>query len=379
MGIVVGIDASNISSGGGLTHLIQLLAAADPCKSGVEYIHVITSSSTSRKLPKREWLICHTPPWCDAAFSRRMLGQQFQMVDLLKQFGCDVLFSPGGTLPLWCPMPTVTMSQNMLPFEPDRAKLFGRLSWLRLKMYLLRFSQGRSFRRSQGIIFLSEYAQRTITKALGGLNNFAVVIPHGIEPRFIMQPRSSNPARFYIDRPFRLLYVSIQLPYKHHIEVMSAIAQLRYQGLAVTLTMVGSHSDVYSEAVCRKRLELDPDQKFIHDLGHIDFEFLHDLYRHADTFLFASSCENLPNILIEAMAAGLPIASSNRGPMPEVLGDGGVYFDPESPKSIEQAIAQLANDPDLRSNLAKRASRMTKEYSWERCARETFNFVAHVA
>ena len=49
----------------------------------------------------------------------------------------------------------------------------------------------------------------------------------------------------------------------------------------------------------------------------------------ANLFVFASSCENMPNTLVEAMAIGLPIACSDRGPMPEVLRDGGVYFDPE--------------------------------------------------
>ena len=50
--------------------------------------------------------------------------------------------------------------------------------------------------------------------------------------------------------------------------------------------------------------------------------------------IFASSCESSSCVLIENMASGLPIACSNRGPMPEVLKDGGVYFDPEKPIDI---------------------------------------------
>jgi glycosyltransferase involved in cell wall biosynthesis len=112
--------------------------------------------------------------------------------------------------------------------------------------------------------------------------------------------------------------------------------------------------------------------------GAVPFESLHQHYQQADAFVFASSCENLPNILIEAMAAGLPIASSNRGPMPEVLGDAGVYFDPDSPHAIADALHRLALDDQLRLALAQRAWRQVQDYSWERCARETFGFIAQV-
>ena len=66
----------------------------------------------------------------------------------------------------------------------------------------------------------------------------------------------------------------------------------------------------------------------------IPYHELHSEYKDADLGVFASSCENLPIILIEKMASGLPIACSNKGPMPEVLGSAGVYFDPENSYEI---------------------------------------------
>ncbi len=373
------IDASNISSGGGLTHLFQLLSAARPDESNLKAIHLWTSRQTAQKLPKRDWLVFHTPLWCDAGLARRIWGQQFQLPTMVKHAGCDVLFSPGGTLPAWSPVPIVTMSQNMLPFEPDRAALFGRWSWMRLKMRMLRISQGRSFRRAHGVIFLTQYARDAVTTALGCLRGASAIIAHGIESRFVMSPRPQKSARDFASLPLQLLYVSIQMPYKHHIEVMQAVAQLRHEGLTVVLQMVGANAGAYGEAVRRHRLALDPHESFLHDLGHVDFGRLHELYRQADIFLFASSCENLPNILIEAMAAGLPIACADRGPMPEVLADAGEYFDPELPASITRAIEELADDPTLRAELATRAWRRAHDYSWERCARETLDFVSHIA
>lgn len=87
----------------------------------------------------------------------------------------------------------------------------------------------------------------------------------------------------------------------------------------------------------------------------------------------------MPNILIEAMASGLPIACSNRGPMSEVLRDAGVYFDPERPDEISAAIKKLIDSPDLRAAHAEKAFVYAQEYSWERCAEMTFAYVRDIA
>ena len=87
----------------------------------------------------------------------------------------------------------------------------------------------------------------------------------------------------------------------------------------------------------------------------------------------------MPNILLESMAAGLPIACSNLGPMPEMLGDAGVYFNPEQPDEIAAAIRKLLESSELRANLAELAFQQAQLYSWERCAQETFDFLSQIA
>ena len=84
----------------------------------------------------------------------------------------------------------------------------------------------------------------------------------------------------------------------------------------------------------------------------------------------------MPVTLVEAMAVALPIACSNRGPMPEVLADGGVYFDPEDGDSIAGAIEEIIQSPALRSAISQRAKALSQQYNWKRCADETMSFVA---
>jgi glycosyltransferase involved in cell wall biosynthesis len=376
----LGVDATNISSGGGLTHLVRLLYAADPAKVAIDKITIWTSSQTAQHLPNRPWLELVTPTWCNGSILSRALGQQLLIPKYLQAAGCDVLFSPGGTLSWRSLVPMVTMSQNMLPFEPSKADLFGRWSRMRTKIRLLRLSQGTSFLRAQGLIFLTDYARTVVTDVLKGVSAQTALIPHGIEERFVQVPRRQRSfEEFSAKNPLKILYVSILMPYKHQMEVAQAVAKLRALGFPVEVRFVGTPWGSYGHAFRRLLKELDPEDTFLHFAGHVPFESLHELYKNADVFLFASSCENLPNILIEAMAAGLPVLSSDRGPMPEVLGDTGLYFNPESPESIAEAIMTSAKNAELRERLAQAAWLKAQSYSWEQCANETLSFIAHVA
>ena len=375
----LGIDATNIRQGGGITHLSQLLQAGDPIAAGIGRVTVLANQATAAALPVRPWLYKVSSPWMDASLPRRMLGQQFQLPHAIKAAGCDVLFSPGGTLPAWSPVPTVTMSQNMLPFEPVEAARFGRWSLMRLKMRLLRHSQGRSFRRADGLIFLTGYAQAAVTHALGGMSCPTALIPHGIDQRFLQQPRLQRPlADCTADDPFKVLYVSILMPYKHQVEVARAACLLRAKGVPIEMQFIGARWGNYGRQFKNLLDELDPEHEFLLFSGEEPFDALHGFYQRADAFVFASSCENLPNILIEAMAAGLPIACSNRGSMSEVLGDAGIYFDPECPVSICNALEVIATDNVLRGKLANMAWRKAHVYSWDKCARETFSLISKI-
>jgi glycosyltransferase involved in cell wall biosynthesis len=124
---------------------------------------------------------------------------------------------------------------------------------------------------------------------------------------------------------------------------------------------------------------VDPAGNFITYRGPLAYESLGQIYTAADIGVFASSCENMPNILLEGMAAGLPMACSKMGPMPEILGDSGEYFNPLDPEDIAMSIRRLIESSELRFCHAQSAYARAKSYSWERCASETFAYLSDVA
>jgi glycosyltransferase involved in cell wall biosynthesis len=173
-----------------------------------------------------------------------------------------------------------------------------------------------------------------------------------------------------------LLYISNAAWYKHQWMVIRAVEQLRNEGVDVILTLVGGGAGPAQQKLRQQMALSDPRGEFVTQKEFVPQANLPDYLAEADIFVFASSCENMPNTLVEAMAAGLPIACSRRGPMPEVLEDAGEYFDPEVPESIVRALRKLIEDSDLRRQLAIRAKTLAARYSWERCARETWSFLA---
>ena len=108
----------------------------------------------------------------------------------------------------------------------------------------------------------------------------------------------------------------------------------------------------------------------------VSYSELHRYYHSADVGLFASSCENLPNILLEMMASGLPVACSDRGPMCEILGDGGEYFNPEDIDDIASALERILLSKSNRKIYSERAYTRSLSYSWDRTAMDTFSALA---
>lgn len=375
--MILGIDAFNIRAGGGVTHLVELLRAADPLVHGFKQVVVWGGMATLAKIDDRDWLIKVNDPFLDRGLLYRAFWQRFRLKQLAERAGCDVLFVPGGSDASGF-KPMVTMSQNLLPFEWRELRRYG-WSLSTLKFLLLRWTQGRSFQKANGVVFLTEYARDAVLTVTGKLQGNSVIVPHGINPRFTVPPRQQRASiDFKEGHPCRVLYVSIVDMYKHQWHVAEAVAQLRSVGLHVVLELVGPPAagiGRLKEALNR----LDPERVFITYRGAVPYEKLDVIYAAADIGAFASSCENMPNILLEGMAAGLPMACSHMGPMPEVLGDAGVYFDPEYANSIAGALGKLIASPDLRAQIAQAAFNRAQAYSWKRCADETFEFLARIA
>lgn len=370
---VIGIDASRNRSGGAREHLIGILENLDADALDISHVHIWSYQKLLSTLPDRPWLIKHAVSALEGGLAGQLWWQLSTLSSELKRYGCHILFTTDASS-LCRFSPSVVLSQDLLSYEPGVMAKFG-WSHARLRLILIRWVQNAAFRRASGVIFLTQYAANLIQTACGVLSNIRV-IAHGVDPRFFKRSELMHGRQtLFKKRAIHCLYISNAALYKYQWVVVEAIGLLRKKGLNIQLSLVGGGSGLAQKKVLNQVALTDPEGQFV-----VQYPFLPrgELINHmdsADIFIFASGCEAFGITLLEAMARGLPIASSNRSSIPETLADGGIYFDPENPEEMAAIIEKLIDDPVLRDTLSKRALELASLYSWERCSRQTWGFI----
>lgn len=367
----IAVDATRSRSGGAVAHMLGILNSADPRDFGIDQVHLWAHPALIDQVGAHPWLVrrCPNPPGTNLAGE---LHWQYAILPrLLVEQNCSILFNTdAGTV---CPSRgAITLSQDMLCFEPRELDRYA-LGRARLRLEALKRVQAISLRRADVVIFLTDYARTRIQESIGRINR-SVVIPHGVEPRFAEAQRQRRP--FPSEGPLEILYVSNTAPYKHQWHVVAAIAALRKTGLNLALRLVGG-----GRGAAQKRLEAaikehDPDHVFVRQDPFIPNAQIPNALAAADIFVFASTCENMPVTLLEAMASSIPICSSRSGPMPEILDDGGLYFDAENPASIAAALRECIRDDVGRTTRVRAARLRADKFTWERSARATWETIA---
>ena len=375
--ITVGIDGSNVRSGGGVKHLVEILNHADPQLHGIKKVILWTPQSLAKEFPDRDWLEVVAVARAENPAYRFL----WTNLSLKRQVSrrCDVVFYPGG-ISLRTRVPDVAMSQNMQPFVESERK---SVKWglLRLRLEILRILQGRSFSQAKARVFLTEYARDTIRSQYPFPATDTVEIPHGIDPEFFFE-RPTERTAVSSETSQKVVYVSTVNVYKHQLEVVKAMGLLAAKWKGLSLDLIGGVYDTAYHAEVTKAIDevnAQHNRDVVNYVGKVPFDKLPEIYQQADMSVFASSCENLPNILLESMAASLPTVCSTYSPMPEVLGDGGLYCDVNSPDSIAEAISRFLESPELGVEKSKIAYQIATNYSWKTTADKTFALLARVA
>jgi glycosyltransferase involved in cell wall biosynthesis len=370
--MVLGIDASSIRSGGGLTHLVELLRHAEPAKFGFSKVVIWSSSATLNRIGHQEWLIKKSHPLLQRSVPFMVFWQRAILRKALCNEQCDILLTTCATDGGF--RPTVSMCQNLLPFEAEEANRYGA-SWMRLRLRILTITQSKSFRNSVGVIFLSEYSKNTVSKLLK-LHVTSPVIPHGVNEMFF----KGVSRQYGTEIGTKIItYVSIIDEYKHQWQVAQAVVELAKAGYKIRLKLIGT---AYRPALRKLKMVLDREKEYediVEFEGAVDYVKLPDIYASSDIIVFASTCETFGMILLEAMASGRPIACSNRSSMPEILAGAGIYFDPLDVESIKNAIQYLCTNEKKAEILGAMARERARSYSWKKCSDSTFSYLSKTA
>jgi len=226
--------------------------------------------------------------------------------------------------------------------------------------------------RADRIIAVSDYTKKDILRFHAVPEERIDVVHQGVEDH--VRARGEEEIRA------RLLRYGIRAPYLLHVgriekkknlcrtlEAFAGIKKRLTDPIEIVLAgTLGPEGEEVFEAI--ERLNLSEE---VHLAGYVLQEDLPALYSGATIFLFPSLYEGFGMPILEAMACGTPVLTSNVTSLPEVAGDAAVQVDPLDVESIANGILRLVEDPTLRKLYVQKGLERVKEFTWEKTARET--------
>lgn len=296
---------------------------------------------------------------------RRAWWERTKLPAFAEERGCEVIFNPACLLPPMhsTKLKTAVTFQNMLPFDAAQRRAYPLFSYRYLRDRLLERGLMSAMKRADLVIFISQFAHDFIVQQKHIQPRHSVVIPHGIEERFFTATDLPHDSALQ-NAPY-FLYVSYLDYYKCQREVVQAYAALRAKHkLQQKLVLVGTGYERYVSLVKQDIQALGLQNEVIL-LGNVPHETLPALYQNATLNLFASTCENCPNILLEIMASGATALVSNYEPMPEVAGDTVTYFDPRNHQKFITTWESAIQSINAAKTNAARAKERAGNHRWE--------------
>jgi alpha-1,3-rhamnosyl/mannosyltransferase len=234
------------------------------------------------------------------------------------------------------------------------------------------------FRKAAGLIAISECTRMDAIRILRLRPEDIEVIYPGIAPAFfdVDKEQARAVARHYgLERPY-VLYVGTIEPRKNVGVLLDAWREVA-RDLRGEFDLVIAGPYGWGEQSLYDRLQAGtPGVRY---LGYVPEPDLAPLSAAATVFAYVSLYEGFGLPVGQALAAGVPVLTSNVSALPEVAGDAALLVDPRSPQEVHSALERLLLSPSLRSQLSDRGRVRAREFTWETCARKSWEFFERVA
>jgi glycosyltransferase involved in cell wall biosynthesis len=214
--------------------------------------------------------------------------------------------------------------------------------------------------RSDLIIAVSAFTARQVEQLLHVEPSRIRVIPHGARP---VPPPTRSVSREQI-----VLSVGAIQRRKNIARLVEAF---EYAPPGWKLLLAGSLG--FDSEAGSDRIERSPRKQDIQMLGYVSASELEDLYQRASILAFPSLDEGFGMPVLDAMARGVPVLTSNVSAMPEVVGEAALLVDPTDVQSIAGGLQRLATNSDLRDTLVRAGIARAKEFSWEKSVGATWS------
>ncbi|MBD3880895.1 glycosyltransferase family 4 protein [Phormidium tenue FACHB-886] len=350
---------------------------------GLPNLTLFASSSFPRSPHLTHYPYCEIPANLTAeqgkaGHFRRLVWTQQQLPLLLQQSRSTLLFSPVPEAPLSVGVRSIVVVHDLIPLRFPR--------WTAPLTLYARFYVPQVLAQAQHVICNSEATAEDVVKYFQipaqkvtpillahDAENFRVIEPITPElanpqPVGTVLPQSTRPYFFYLGRVD---------PYKNLHRVISAFAALP-NSKDYELWIAGSADLRYTPLLQAQARELKLDDR-IKFLEYVPYAELPVLLNRAIALVFPSLWEGFGFPVLEAMACGTPVITSNLSSLPEVAGDAALLVDPYRETEITAAMQTIATDAAARSQLRSAGLARASQFSWEKTGQATAELLQQYA
>jgi glycosyltransferase involved in cell wall biosynthesis len=386
----VAVDATCWNNRRGFGRFTRELVAAMAAARGDRRLILVVDRQTAQSaafpvgVEVCEVRVSQAPIEGASADSSRGLVDLWRFRQAVVRLQPDVIFFPAvySFFPVPSDIPAlVTVHDVIAETHPDQIFASMRSRWLWNQKVRA------ALRASRRLATVSEDARRRIAQTFGRNHDGIAVVGEGVNERFQRQGASEQAAvreRFGIaaDEAI-LLYVGGISPHKNLTALIRSLRRLADRGVTGwRLVMTGevkldsfysAHKEVRSEI---RRCGLEERAIFT---GYIDDQALASLYSAARMLILPSLDEGFGLPAAEAMACGAPVAASDRGALPEVVGDAGLLFDPSDESAMAAAIERLLTDDVLHAACSRIGVERAHRHRWSTVADRVFSELDRIA
>jgi len=295
----------------------------------------------------------------------RILWEQLAQPVILRRMGVDLLHAMAFAGPLATPCPfVVTIYDLSFLRYPEAFRPWNR--W-----YLSCFT-AHSARRARRVIAISQSTRRDVVTRLKVPAERVTVVYCGADEAFHPLP-SAEVERFRRERglPDRfILFLGTLEPRKNLTTLIRAYGRWRQAESNIPKLVIAGGKGWYYDQIFAEVERLGLAGVVIFP-GYVTQEELPLWYNAADLFVYPSRFEGFGLPVLEAMACGTPVVTTNVASLPEVAGDAALLVSPDDEEQLIEAMRRVLHDQDLRWEMGVKGQAQAAAFTWERTARQT--------
>lgn len=295
------------------------------------------------------------------------IWEQITLPKAVSELKLDLLHCTSNTAPIRCSVPLVLTLHDIIFMEPrdkSNKSLYQNMGWLYRRLVVPRI-----LKKCKYIITVSDFERNNIITKLGIPSERMVMIYNGYNEWFKPLKDLDMKYRKYIKEPGYFFFLGNTDPKKNTERTLIAYSKyLELSKVKRKLLMADLDKSYLDDIIVKNHIEnIYPN---IQMPGYIVNSDLPYIYNNAFAFLYTSLRESFGIPLLEAMACGTPVITSNTSSMPEIGGQNAILVNPESPGEIAQMMIKLEKDRDFYDQQKELGIKRAKLFSWRQTAEQ---------